>query len=160
MARAKSATVDLKVRMKEPLRAKIEAAARARGVSLNAEAVDRLKWSFVEEDYRFEEFGGPGGYGIFRVLGGAAAALGDATGGVAWWRNPGLCMGVTNLTSNLLDQLLQAIAKIQQWSSRDILSGPPATVRCHLRMELAEKADDGTIGEFRQIFDNSTTFNV
>ena len=46
MARKKSVTVDLKVRMKEPLRAKIEAAAKENGVSLNAEAVARLERSF------------------------------------------------------------------------------------------------------------------
>lgn len=48
--REKSATVDLKVRMKEPLRARIEAAAKERGVSMNAEAVDRLERSFATDD--------------------------------------------------------------------------------------------------------------
>lgn len=44
--RKKSATVDLKVRMKEPLRASLATAAKRRGVSMNAEAVDRLEQSF------------------------------------------------------------------------------------------------------------------
>ena len=48
--RKQSATVDLKVRMKEPLRAKIEKAAKRRGVSMNAEAVERLERSFDKED--------------------------------------------------------------------------------------------------------------
>jgi hypothetical protein len=47
--RDESATVDLKVRMKEPLRASLEEAARRRGVSMNAEAVQRLEQSFSEE---------------------------------------------------------------------------------------------------------------
>jgi hypothetical protein len=44
--RDRKAIVDLKVRMREPLRAQIEEAARDRGVSMNAEAVDRLERSF------------------------------------------------------------------------------------------------------------------
>jgi hypothetical protein len=47
--RDQTATVDLKVRMKEPLRERIEAAARARGISMNAEAVARLEESFRDE---------------------------------------------------------------------------------------------------------------
>lgn len=54
MARKKSATVDLKVRMKEPLRAKLEVAAKRAGVSLNAEAVKRMDRSF-ERDETFAE---------------------------------------------------------------------------------------------------------
>jgi hypothetical protein len=53
--RPQSATVDLKVRMKEPLRVSLETAAKARGVSMNAEAVARLERSFSEES----AFGGP-----------------------------------------------------------------------------------------------------
>lgn len=45
--RKKSATVQLKVRMKEPLRAKIEKAAKSKGVSINAEIVDRLQQSIL-----------------------------------------------------------------------------------------------------------------
>lgn len=48
--REQSATVDLKVRMKEPLRADLERAARRRGVSMNAEAVARLEQSFLRDD--------------------------------------------------------------------------------------------------------------
>jgi hypothetical protein len=49
-ARKQSATIDLKVRMKEPLRAKLAKAAAKRGVSMNTEAVDRLEYTFVEAD--------------------------------------------------------------------------------------------------------------
>ncbi len=45
--RKKTATIQLsKVRMKEPLRGQLEKAAKARGVSMNAEIVDRLDRSF------------------------------------------------------------------------------------------------------------------
>ena len=130
MARAKSATVDLKVRMKEPLRAKIEAAARARGVSLNAEAVDRLEWSFVEEDFRFEDFGGPGGYGIFRVLGSAAAVLGGSQGHLHWWLDPSVFAKVRRLCSHLLKTLQEAIADGERPTSGD-------TLTCRITIELS-----------------------
>lgn len=54
-ARQKTATVQLKVRMKEPLRAQLEKAAKARGVSINADVVDRLENSFR---YQEDVFGG------------------------------------------------------------------------------------------------------
>ena len=47
--RSRSDTVQLKARMKEPLRAELEAAAEANGVSLNAEMVHRLEQSFIED---------------------------------------------------------------------------------------------------------------
>lgn len=45
--RKKTAIVQLKVRMKEPLRAKIEKAAKSKGVSINSEIVDRLEQSIL-----------------------------------------------------------------------------------------------------------------
>lgn len=50
-ARKSSAQVQLKIRMREVLRSKLEKAAERRDVSLNEEAVDRLERSFVEQDY-------------------------------------------------------------------------------------------------------------
>jgi hypothetical protein len=44
--RDETANAQLKVRMKEPLRAALEKAAQERGVSLNAEIVHRLERSF------------------------------------------------------------------------------------------------------------------
>lgn len=55
-ARDQTATVQLKIRMREALRARLEQAAEARQVSLNAEAVERLQGSFGQED----AWGGPG----------------------------------------------------------------------------------------------------
>ncbi|HEX3860462.1 MAG TPA: Arc family DNA-binding protein [Stellaceae bacterium] len=49
--REASATVDIKIRMKEPLRAQIEIAAKSLGTSMNAEMVDRLEQSFPELTY-------------------------------------------------------------------------------------------------------------
>lgn len=52
--------VSLKVRMEEPLRASLERAAEERGVSLNAEAVRRLEWSFAQEERLADVFGREG----------------------------------------------------------------------------------------------------
>src|SRR5437763_528741 len=48
-ARETSAAVDIKIRMKEPLRADIERAATEKGISMNAEMVERLSRSFEQE---------------------------------------------------------------------------------------------------------------
>jgi hypothetical protein len=77
--REEAATVQLKVRMKEPLRANLEEAARRRGVSMNAETVHRLERSF-EQDQRIEDvFGNRDLFGLLR----AVAAVMDAAGEVA-----------------------------------------------------------------------------
>lgn len=68
MARKKSATIDLKVRMKEPLRAKLERAAKSRGVSLNAETVDRVERSFLAQDANHDVFGSKEAYELLRLL--------------------------------------------------------------------------------------------
>jgi len=52
--RKKTAHVDLRMRMQEPLRASIEKAAKKRGVSMNAEAVDRLERSFQIQSLLYE----------------------------------------------------------------------------------------------------------
>ena len=46
-ARKPTAIVGLKVRLREPLRKKLEMAAKKKGVSLNAELVARLEESFL-----------------------------------------------------------------------------------------------------------------
>jgi hypothetical protein len=48
--RKQTAIVGLKVRLREPLRKKLEVAAKQRGVSLNAELVSRLEQSFQAGD--------------------------------------------------------------------------------------------------------------
>ena len=48
-ARKPTAIVGLKVRLREPLRKKLEVAAKKKGVSLNAELVARLEKSFLSE---------------------------------------------------------------------------------------------------------------
>ena len=142
MVRKKSATVDLKVRMKEPLRAKIEAAAGARGVSLNAETVDRLERSFATEEWRHEEFGGRGGYEIFRVLGAAASALGSMAGTTNWWKHPGIFTKLANdVCPSMLKMFQKEIAEKQ-------LPKSGTTRYWRLTLDLAELTDEGGKGDY------------
>lgn len=93
MVRAKSATIDIKVRMKEPLRAKLEKAAKERGISLNAEAVDRLERSFQTQAVLIETLGGKDAYSILKVLGSVAALIQTRTGKTAADWKTGVAIG-------------------------------------------------------------------
>ena len=62
--RDKTAVVQLKTRMREPLRARLEVGAKQRGVSLNTEIVDRLEQSFAKED----AFDGPEMLNMARLM--------------------------------------------------------------------------------------------
>jgi hypothetical protein len=75
MARKKSDTIDFKFRMKEPLRRKIEKAAKSNGVSMNTEAVSRLEASFNSEGADASAYGGAELSALFRMLGGAASLI-------------------------------------------------------------------------------------
>jgi hypothetical protein len=57
--RSKAATVDIGLRVKEPVRARVERAAKDNGVSMNAEISSRLDSSFAREDVFDRMFGGP-----------------------------------------------------------------------------------------------------
>ena len=54
--------------MKEPLRAKIEKASKAQGMSMNREIVERLERSFRDQEALYRQFGGRENYNIFRFL--------------------------------------------------------------------------------------------
>ena len=98
MKRPRSATVNLKVRMKEPVRARLEKAAKADGISLNAEAV-RL----IEEGFRSKEdetsiaaraavgvyasFGGLEGFTVMRLLASAISAI-EMNANTKWTDDP------------------------------------------------------------------------
>jgi hypothetical protein len=91
--RAQATTVGLKLRMKEPLRAAIERAAKRRGVSMNSEINDRLEEAYAKVD----ALGGPRLSEIIkaiaqamRMAGSIAAsdATGDDTGKADWLKQP------------------------------------------------------------------------
>ncbi len=71
--RKKSATVQLKVRIKEELRARLEKAAKARDVSMNAEIGERLGKSFEYEN----RLGGPLVADLVELIGAAMRSTGE-----------------------------------------------------------------------------------
>ncbi len=92
--RTLSNTVQLKARMKEPLRAALEAAAEAKGVSLNAEMVHRLEQSFAEEKSReeavdavYDSFGKLETFLLARLLANAIELI-EAKTGKNWMDDP------------------------------------------------------------------------
>jgi hypothetical protein len=58
MARKRDTTVQVGLRLKEPLRKRVERAAKSNGVSMNAELVRRLEESFAQRGVVHELFGG------------------------------------------------------------------------------------------------------
>lgn len=76
--RDRTATVDIKLRIKEPLRAEIEAAAKADGVSMNAEMVRRLDHERSLTAFMADALGGPRSAAIFQMLATIPASQGIA----------------------------------------------------------------------------------
>jgi hypothetical protein len=75
--REKYAVVELKVRVKEPLRDRIEAAARDRGVSMNAEVISRLEKSFALENDVADAFGGKQLFSFMQSISAAMRQAGE-----------------------------------------------------------------------------------
>jgi hypothetical protein len=73
--RDQKAIVDIKIRMREPLRVQIEKAAAVRGVSMNAEMINRLERSFLRGNLLREALSLRYGPYIARALLGVATAL-------------------------------------------------------------------------------------
>ena len=73
----KSTVAQLKIRLKEPLRAALAEAAGRRGVTLNAEVVARLEQSFEEKQRLEDVFGGIDVYRLVRTIGSIMDAVGS-----------------------------------------------------------------------------------
>jgi hypothetical protein len=105
MSRAPSENVQLKIRMKEPLRAKLERAAHERGVSMNVEAVSRLEQSFAADEGVAEEFGGKEKYQIFRALSAASETVETRTG-KSWLKDEETATTVNELWVKMVPLLM------------------------------------------------------
>jgi hypothetical protein len=66
--REQSDTVQLNLRIKEPIRQKIEESARDHGVSMNAEMVDRIQKSFDIDGTIGDIFGSSQIFGIMKII--------------------------------------------------------------------------------------------
>jgi hypothetical protein len=67
--REQTATVDIKIRMRERLRAKIERAAGVSAISMNLEMVNRLEKSFEDERRAVSTSGGSAALAIAKLIG-------------------------------------------------------------------------------------------
>lgn len=79
--RKQSATVQLTLRMKEPLRAQIKRSAKRRGLSLNAEIVDQLERVYTYEESELKAFGSEAIYDYMKLLAMAIKTVENITNG-------------------------------------------------------------------------------
>jgi hypothetical protein len=115
--RSDAETVQISVRAKEPLRAALEQAAKERGVSMNAEIIDRLQRSFESERRIEDVFGSREVYGMMRTIAAAIDATGRSAGffatrtleGAAGWiRHPWAYQQAVNAAARVFEALRPA----------------------------------------------------
>jgi hypothetical protein len=132
--RKKSDTVDIKIRMKEPLREAIERSAKERGVSMNFEMTDRLDRSFLIENHDrllvadvLELAFGPK-LGAFLLMMGQYADFGAQ---VAVWKNAGDIGATRHWTEEpyAFEQMVRAFTEILEAVRPDGEATPPKPFR-------------------------------
>lgn len=120
------------------------AAANDRSVSKEIEA--RLERSFSNEEALYDEFGGWGGYEIFRVLGTAASALGMMSGKKHWWHEP----HVFDLLAKEVCPALLGVFKKEVAKKKRV--DPDCTSNWTMELNLADPTDDGSVGKYRRVY--------
>ena len=101
--------------MKEPLRAKIERAAKRRGISLNSEIVDRLSLSFQKEEAKYDEFGSEEFYRLSLILS-LAVQQGELISRKRWFDTP-----------KSIDKTAAFVVSFLDSCGRNLGKGPGAT---------------------------------
>ena len=145
--REQSATIQLKIRMKEPLRAALEKAAQERGVSLNSEAVKRLELSFEEQKREsliaaqaaggvYASFGGLDTFTIMRLLANVINSL-EVTSKTSWRGDP-KAFAVVRRACNSILELFRPGQELRI-SDSTLASGAAATEAEHLGSEVADR---------------------
>src|SRR5690242_18287562 len=84
--RKEASTAEIKIRMKEPIRARIERSAKRRGISMNAEMNDIFEQWYRSEDHlerSLQHMYGPQGAAILSILGEIVQAAGRDAATVA-----------------------------------------------------------------------------
>jgi Arc-like DNA binding domain len=87
MARKRTDTIKLQLRLSERLRRRIERAAERNECSMNAEIIERLEQSFEQVEEIEKIFGGEHNVALFRMLAGALGMV-EAKAG-SRWTDPG-----------------------------------------------------------------------
>ena len=152
MKRPKTATVDLKVRMKEPLRAKIETSAKKSGISLNAEVVRRIESSFEAEKREsliasqatgslYASFGGLEGFMVMRLLANAISTM-EITSERKWREDPALFAEVKKACGQILNFFRPRDEGQPSLSIETIAVGAVASESEHLGDKVAAQVMD------------------
>ena len=135
MEREQTAKAQLKLRLPEPLRAALEAAAAARGVSMNTEAVARLQQTFSED----QAFGGAEMRRLVYLMAAnfSTGARGRAGGRPGWVDDPdGYRAGMMAVVNALLLGLPDAAEREMLLE----LEGVKGRVLSHFAQRRAEQA--------------------
>jgi hypothetical protein len=117
MKRKKSATVDLKLRMKEPLRAKIAATAKKNGVSMNSEIVERVERSFQKDQALHESFGDESAYRLLLFFSNYASLIetemqeDDPERFGPWYRDPNVFYTALGCWETAIDAMFKIRGK-------------------------------------------------
>lgn len=137
--RKPTSIVQLKIRMRESLRSQIEDAAELHGVSLNAEAVDRLERSVGAEDAFDTMVGGPEVAGILEVIARLMKETGQSAGFVStftleganqWFNNPYAYDQVVQGVNRVLEEFRPA-GKIKAPKAPPKTGGPFDEINVH-----------------------------
>jgi hypothetical protein len=113
-ARPKTAIAGMKIRLREPLRAKLEAAAKKKGISLNKELVFRLEQTFIKDD----AFGGADARQIALLMGAAFTLAASRKGQemrVKDFANDGDCFvaGMKSVLGDLMTHAPRPLTKLE-----------------------------------------------
>ena len=108
MARRKSATIQLKVRMKESVRAQLATAAKRHGVSLNSEIASRIEQTFAEGSAHHQlinaVFGNERHWRFAKLWGGIITALNPEGAGTGWPAFQASLVALANIVKPILER--------------------------------------------------------
>ena len=107
---AKRSSFNTRIRSK--LKTRLEMEAEKAGRSLSEEIEHRLEASLLEDDARFADFGGKGGYDLFHLVGKTLRVIGEQGGKEQWWREP----ETYNTITEMLPGLLEAFRPKRHWA--------------------------------------------
>ena len=159
---SRSDTIQLKVRMKEPLRAAIEASAKKRGISLNAETVRRIEASFEAERREsliaaeatssvYFSFGGLDNFMVLRLLANAISTM-EQTSGRKWREDPALFAEVKKATVQILNFFKPGEEAPAPFISNELLAvGVVASESDHLGHKTAAKVIETWLERIRLV---------
>ena len=92
-------------RMRTELKGRLEAEAANAGRSLSEEIEHRLERSLLDDDAKFEDFGGKGGYELLRAFAMTARMIGEQRGRAEWWCDPRAYAVIRKLMPKILELL-------------------------------------------------------